>query len=388
MERKAIATLRRGIALLIVTLLWVGASWASTPGWRDSLSHALQFELRTAYSLPPHLVMRNRELANSLHARYMVSFDPATRLGGGYKATYQGIGIAAYTLYSPTVIGTPCALYIFQGARLSDLTSRLGIGYEWNLGLSWGWHPTQAISTRCNVYINVALPITYHLTPHCHLSLTPDYTHFSNGDTRFPNSGANLFGLRLGATYLFNDTRTDISIRRFIEPSDELMHKPIRQRISYDIVAYGGWRADRFTEEGHFYLINERLPLGGIHLQPHYHLNNYFSLGCSLDWQLDSSLNLHQASRNNDNSITYSRPPLWQQMELGLSLRGEIRAPIFTLGIGCGINALKTGYDSSLLYTTFSLKAFVTERLFLYFGYRFNSVQYTQNLMCGMGVRL
>ena len=48
---------------------------------------------------------------------------------------------------------------------------------------------------------------------------------------------------------------------------------------------------------------------------------------------------------------------------------------------------LNTGYDSSRLYATFSLKAFLTKRLFLYVGYRFNSTQYTHNLMYGLGMR-
>jgi hypothetical protein len=78
---------------------------------------------------------------------------------------------------------------------------------------------------------------------------------------------------------------------------------------------------------------------------------------------------------------------LWQQLEVGISARGEIQAPIFTIGVGLGVNMLDTGYDSSLLYATFSLKAFVTKRLFLYFGYRFNSTQYTHNLMYGLGLR-
>ena len=75
-------------------------------------------------------------------------------------------------------------------------------------------------------------------------------------------------------------------------------------------------------------------------------------------------------------------------MEVGISARAEINAPIFTIGVGFGVNLLDTGYDSSRIYATFSFKAFVTNRLFLYVGYRFNSIQYTQNLMYGIGIRL
>jgi hypothetical protein len=46
------------------------------------------------------------------------------------------------------------------------------------------------------------------------------------------------------------------------------------------------------------------------------------------------------------------------------------------------------GYDYSRFYTTFSLKAHITRQLFLYVGYRFNSTQYTHNLMYGIGIRI
>ena len=41
----------------------------------------------------------------------------------------------------------------------------------------------------------------------------------------------------------------------------------------------------------------------------------------------------------------------------------------------------------SPFYTSFSLKAFLHKNLFLHIGYRFNSTQYTHNLMYGLGVR-
>jgi hypothetical protein len=63
------------------------------------------------------------------------------------------------------------------------------------------------MNSRCNVLVSVALPVTWRVAPHWELSLTPNYTHFSNGDTSFSNSGANLFGVSLGATYLFDAER-------------------------------------------------------------------------------------------------------------------------------------------------------------------------------------
>lgn len=388
-ERKAIAIL---CATLLALLCGLSASRAASPKWCDSLSHRVGIELRPAYNMVSHYALndgtRPLNSALSFHARYAFTFDPESRLGRRYPTAYQGVGIATYTLWSHKTTGTPMVAYIMQGARIADLSSTLSLGYEWNFGISWGWHPNEAMNSRCNVMINVALPLTWRITPHWELSLTPDYTHFSNGDTAFSNSGANMFGLRLGATYLFNEGATKASAKRFIAASEELRARSFADHMTYDIVLYGAWRADRFAEGNNFFVINKALPIVGINFQPTYQLNDYFGLGASLDIQVDSSLNLYNGIKDEEgNTIGYTHPPLGQQMEMGVSLRGEIRAPIFTIGVGFGLNMLNTGYDYSPCYTTFSLKAFLTKRLFLYVGYRFNSTQYTHNLMYGMGVR-
>lgn len=389
MERKAVVIL----CTIIATLLGLSATHAASPKQCDSLSHRVGIELRPAYNIVSHYALndgtRPLNSALSFHARYAFSFAPESSMGRRYPTAYQGVGIATYTLWSHKTTGTPMVAYIMQGARIADLSPTLSLGYEWNLGISWGWHPNEAMNSRCNVMINVALPLTWRITPHWELSLTPDYTHFSNGDTAFSNSGANMFGLRLGATYLFNEDETKAPARRFIVASEELRARSFADHMTYDIILYGAWRADRFAEGTDFFVINKALPIVGINFQPIYQLNDYFCLGASLDIQADSSLNLYNGIKDEaGNTIGYTRPPLWQQMEMGVSLRGEIRAPIFTIGAGFGINMLNTGYDYSACYTTFSLKAFLTKRLFLYVGYRFNSTQYTHNLMYGMGIRL
>jgi hypothetical protein len=194
--------------------------------------------------------------------------------------------------------------------------------------------------------------------------------------------------LRLGATYHFNEDETRVDARRYISPSEKYTNSTFAQHLSYDIILYGGWRADRFIQDGHIYLTDKALALGGMHFQPHYHLNDHFAIGASLDIQVDSSLNLYAITTDDSKLLSICRPTLWEQTEIGLSLRGEIKAPIFTIGASVGLNINKQGYDMSRLYTQFSLKAFLNKRLFLYVGYRFNSHQYTHNMMYGLGIRL
>ena len=379
------------LAIAMPTLLGTGDCSAATKH-TDSLSHRLSFELRPAYNIISHYTFRNNgdpvNCALSAHARYAFSFSESSHFGKLYPSAYQGVGIAAYTFLHPDITGRPMLVYILQGGRIANLSECLSLNYEWNLGFSWGWQPNDAMSSRCNVMVNLALPIAWRVTPHWELSLTPDFTHFSNGDTHFPNAGTNLFGLRLGVAYIFDGRYDKAAARRYIAPSEELKARSFGDHITYDIILYSGWRGDRFIEGGRLFVIDKPLPIVGIAFQPTYRLNNYFGIGASLDIQADRSLNLYNGvSDESGTTIAYMQPPLWQQVEAGVSLRGEIYAPIFTLGAGFGINLHKCGYDSTRFYTTFSLKAFVTRTLFLHFGYRFDTTQYTHNLMYGLGVR-
>lgn len=263
---------RAGIIIPIIatifTLFRVEATQATSPEWCDSLRHRVSVELRPAYNIVSHRALSegNRPLNNtlSLHARYAFSFAPDSRLGRLYPTAYQGVGIATYTFWSHDTTGTPMVAYIMQGARIADFGNRLSLGYEWNLGFSWGWHPNNAMNSRCNVMINVALPLTWRISPHWELSLTPDYTHFSNGDTAFSNSGANMFGLRLGATYLFDADDTTADPKRYIAPSEEFDHKSFAQHLSYDVLLYGAWRADRFFDGENLYVIGNDAKSGAF----------------------------------------------------------------------------------------------------------------------------
>ncbi len=387
--------LREVLLLLFLLLLTSVESLYSSPISLDSLSHRLSIELRPAYNLVTNYEFHNHDAEGdklysslSLHARYALSFDNDSRIGSRYPTTYQGIGIAGYSFGDHSYVGTPIAIYIFQGAHITDFNDALSLGYEWNFGYSWGWHPNAAMNSKWNVLISVALPFTWHINSKWDISLIPDFTHLSNGDTSFPNAGANLIGIRIGATRLFNDQHKTTKVREYAFTDPKLSTKTFGERLSYDIILYGGWRADRFTDDT-FYVINKPHPLGGLQFQTLFHANHHFAIGASIDAQYDSSLNLYATDYNPEtDTATILSPSMWQQTEVGLSLRGEITAPIFSVGVGFGVNLFKHGYDMSRIYTQFSLKAFITKRMFLYIGYRYNSKQYTHNLMYGLGIRI
>ena len=194
--------------------------------------------------------------------------------------------------------------------------------------------------------------------------------------------------MRLGITRHFNSHNEHIHAKEYIKPSEELQDKDFKNHLSHDIILYGGWRADRFLDHGEFVVIDKPLFLDGIQYHTLYHFNRHFALGASLDIQTDSSLNLHDAVFDeNGKLVSYEHPTLIGQTECGVSLRCEITSPLFAVGAGVGVNILGKGYDISRIYTQYSLKHFISQRLFIFVGYRFNSTQYTHNMMYGLGLR-
>lgn len=368
----------------------VGSAEAATPVKRDSISHRLSVELRPAYNIVSHYALRGDDPLNkvaSLHLRYAFSFNELSSIGQRFPTAYQGIGIAGYTFFHPEITGKPVALYIFQGAHIGN-KGDISLGYEWNFGFSWHWQPNEAMNSKWNIMVNVALPISWHISPKWELSLTPDFTHLSNGDTSFSNSGANLFGVRMGITRLFNDHNIHTYAHSYIEPSAELQYKSFKEHFTHDIILYGGWRADRFIDHNTFVVVKRPLFIDGFQIHNLYHFNRHFALGTSLDIQTDSSLNLYDAVVDeNGELVSFKHPSRLSQTECGISLRCEITAPIFLIGAGFGVNLIGHGYDFSRFYTQFSLKTLLNDHCFIFIGYRYNTVQYTHNMMYGLGWR-
>ena len=360
-------------ALLLSLFLCLGISSFDAFAKRDTASvyrgHAVGFGLRPSYVIPTHGFYNGWNPAGK-HIRAGGSADINYTFSNPDRGVYQGVGVAVHTFFSHDMLGTPATVYLFQGAPLALLADNLSIGYEWNLGLSAGWKNNSVVTiSPLNIYINVAALFTWRVSRYWDVVFGPEYTHFSNGDTRFPNGGANTLNFRIGARRHFHEVGK-LKPERIFKSSEGPLHK-----MTYDLLIYGGWRADRFLSEGRLEIVNKAFPVAGLNFNPLYHFNDYWSAGPSLDLIYDESANA--ASHG---FLSHSAA--------GISARAELKMPIFAVNIGIGYNLLHEGQDLKGAYGMFSLKAFVTERLFLNVGYRLSTVLYAHNLMFGLGVRL
>lgn len=374
---------------IIIGAMLLSATTAHTVVARSpeqKITHRITAELRPALNMPTHGFYRGYNdmgkavpYAGSAHLKYSFSLGPDCYSRQLYPTAYQGIGVAAQSFFNHDLVGAPIMIYIFQGSRIADIGNRLSFGYEWNLGASYGWKINKVVGSKCNIYINVGLPFTLDINQRWELSVGPEYTHFSNGDTTFPNGGANTVGMRLGVTWKSKPGSDDAPGKLLIQREDNLRTMKFAERVSYDLFMYGAWRADRYINEGRLHIINEPHAVAGMTFNPLYRLNRYFCVGPSLDIMLDRSADL------NCENI---KLPATHQTSCGISTRAELTMPYFSINIGAGYNILTIADDLEGFYTTYNLKAFLSQKVFLAIGYRLGTVNYAHNLMFGVGLRL
>lgn len=385
----------RYIIILIVSL-----PVALSASGRDSLYvrkvyHNIGVDISAGYNLPSHGYYRGYNPlekpinANSLlHLKYSFGFEPETWLGSMYPNVTQGFGLACCTFYSHELMGTPVIAYIFQNVPLVQLKQGFRVDYAWELGGSYGWKQTELIATRANIYVNVGLKLSYSLTDCLSMNIGPEFMHFSNGDTKYPNGGSNMFNLKLGLTGQILPKQGKSDPRVIEEYENELGTKTFAERMEYDIILSGGFRAGKVTGIS-AHVINHHFPFFCLNFSPLYRLNRHLSAGVSMDLLADRSANLYDVVYDRDlkQVVSYSQPGINKQIAAGLSLRGDITMPIFTIGAGVGAFILPAGDSLRGIYAVFSLKTFMTDRLFFNVSYRLSTKNYTHNMMYGMGVR-
>lgn len=330
----------------------------------------------------------NCALSGSLRAGF--SFSQQSRPGRLYPGMYQGIGLESYTLFAPSLLGSPVAAHIYQGTPVFHFSNRLWLGYEWKFGAAFGWKHhkkdsddnNSAVSTNITAQMGIALRLNYSVTPCWHLSLAIEGVHFSNGNTSSPNSGVNMAAATIGLTYIINPHPT-------ISSSPQPDADADRPGWHYDIMAYGARRKRILTISGQSELCPGSFGVGGLQFAVMRKFNRWFSAGPAVDLQYDESAGLppYHVEGTTGDYLKFYRPPFGKQLSAGLSAHAELTAAIFAINGGIGYDLL-CPKGNEAFYQSLSLKAFITPRLFLNVGYRLGNFKESQNLMLGAGVRL
>ena len=324
----------------------------------------------------------------SAFVQYSFSYPESSRYGRLYPSAYQGFSIGINSFGSHEHIGTPISLHFHQGASIASLGRRFTLDYEWHLGLSYGWVTGNdgLTSSMTNIMLGGGFFLAWKPKDRCRFTLGPEFTHFSNGDTSFPNLGTNTVGVRLGISALFGPQRSTVTTARLFAAEEE--KKKFKDRMSYDLTLSGGWRGDRFLYDGSIVMINDKFPIASISFNPLFHFNRYLSMGPALDVVLDRSANLLAYETDASGTIGYNYPPLVDQIAPAASMRVEIRMAMVALNGGFGYSFSYDESDMDVMFGIFNLKAFLSDVMYIGLSYRLSSRMYTHNLTFGLGWRL
>lgn len=399
----------RTVFLILLGVLYTAALHAITDTLRNTHAngtnrypaiHRIGFDLRPAYLAPTNRYLRGENekgkpiaRAFSAHLKYAFQFHPHSYEGRMFSGAYQGIGISYNAFGEPRQLGNPIAVYLFQGSPIIRFSPKLSLNYEWNFGIACGWKPydyeanpyNRVIGSKVNAYLNTNFYLDYQLAHEWKLAAGIDFTHYSNGNTSFPNAGINTIGARIGIIRTFTPASAS-------ETSRTLSSLPaFRRHFSYDLIFFGSWRRKGIILEDRGIASPEKYPVLGFNFAPMYNFHPRFRGGISLDGIYDSSASAYVkengTNENGEPNLTVLSPPRRYQYALGLSARAELVMPYFSVNIGIGANAIYRSHDFKGCYQVLALKLSLTRNAFLHIGYNLQNFQDPNYLMLGIGYR-
>ena len=395
-------------AIVFLGIIFVGITPRARGQERDStvglssrkFVHGVKAEVRPEYIFQTHSFLEGDNPegklirgAFSYHLKYFLRYRPGSVSARAYGDVYQGIGFGYYTFGEPRLLGDPLAFYLFQGARVARFSPRVSFHYEWNLGLSAGWKTfntydnpyNKIIGSKVNAYINANFYLRWQLSPGVSLTSGITVSHFSNGNTAIPNAGLNTIGGDFGVECNFHG-KDDL---KPLQANDVSPCRPFRRHVSYDFVFFGSWHSQGIKIADGLSPSPESYPVFGLNFTPMYNAGYKLRFGMSLDGTYDGGANLYTEydvyGQIDKSQIV--RPPLGEQLALGISGRVEYVMPFFTVGIGLGTNFIGKG-DLSMFYQMLTLKIAMSQTSFLHVGYNLRDFHDPNFLMLGVGFRL
>ena len=244
-------------------------------------------------------------------------------------------------------------MYLLQGGRLARF-SRASLNYEWNFGLSAGWTPYDIdtnpnnviIGSKINAYLNtnfylnwgVICQIRSHIGHYAYPFFERQYT-FSQCRAEY------RMGLKMALVYNFNQNEPSFS-KKTQQP--QVPEFPCH--FSYDLIAFGSWRRKGVVYNDNPLASPETYEVMGFNFTSFYNMGYRLRAGISVDGVYDTSANIYTEDYiipldGTDPGYTFYKPPLKNQLALGISARAEYVMPYFSVNIGLGANVIHGGGD-------------------------------------------
>ncbi len=296
-----------------------------------------------------------------------------------YGMPYGGIGLYTARFNNDNnALGNPYALYAFQGTTLNDYSKALKFKFEWQLGASFNWKPYDAfdnheniaLGSSTNIYLNLNIYASYQVAPSWDLDFGAGMSHFSNGSSRLPNLGINLFSPFLELKYNFDYKPLKNGTHKYIPPV-------VEPRLDFDLLVNISSRQKKFDTSGTNLpsrYIDRNFGVYGISFAPMAVRSYKYKYGGSLDLLYDESSNTKAwRELNTLDGKLYDRVqlgPFLKRFSLGVSAKGEIMLPNYSLFANFGYDIIHGNYKEKGFYQVAGVKVFLKDNLFGTFGIR------------------
>jgi len=293
-----------------------------------------------------------------------------------------GLGISKFW-FSPrkNILGNPFTTYLFFNEPLIQV-KRASLHYDFTIGLSYNWNgydtytnPEQkAIGSSVNVMVGIALQYEFRVSDRLDMMIGPSVNHFSNGRTRSPNRGLNLYGLQASARYKFKPRH--LKEGAIGKPFGRINYtfEPYQPMFEFYTVGSAGivTTFKDIDNPGIYYWAASL----SIDAARHYGYTGKYGLG--LDWFYDGSLK-EQFEEQYINKVP-SRLLFWP----GVHLSHEYMVHRWTFITQAGINLKKTG-DKGIWYGRIALRYDVSKSIFIRTGLRVYDTFISDFIECGLG---
>ena len=189
--------------------------------------------------------------------------------------------------------------------------------------MSFGWKPyderynphNSVIGSKANAYINAGVQLNWMVSRQIDLIAGVTGTHFSNGNTKFPNAGLNTMGLKVGVIYNFNRPEDALTKPTYYAPVPKFP-----RHVSYDLTLFGSWRRKGVWVGSGQIASPDAYTVLGFNFAPMYNIGYKFRTGVSLDGVYDASSNVYTIPGNGNECY---KPSLHKQLALGISGRTQ-----------------------------------------------------------------
>lgn len=276
-----------------------------------------------------------------------VSFKPEWRALQQWNDATVGLGLGYWNM-GHEQLGHAIAPYLYMDIPLVrlphfELGLRPGIGAAFMTKTYRNTVPdghlfvdvidaNQCIGSVTNIYFPEKVYIHFPIRAGWSISVAGGWYHISNGSTRQPNSGYNIFGGELAATYTLQSTTSTLA-----QPTQNasLPHQPsVLSELgskkshlwSISLAATAGGRQV-------YYRDNQTFAVASMHVSAYWHAHPIFRLGGGVDVFYDGAYIARETYFGKTNLAAAQPGDCWR---VGVSVQPEFVVGHFTMGLHLG----------------------------------------------------